>query len=252
METTGRFSSEIHQLNLDEPVHLERAVEKINETIEKFVREGSGWRLQEITDISVHVVGYNQIAAGSYIVTQPIQVARTKAILNIQNKGTENCFELSILAHLHPVDRENNANRMSHYTPYLDELNMTGIKRPVALEQIPKFESQNLAIGINVLAWNYNQKCVIPVYTTKFLERQHVVNLFLVQDIDEEEIGGGDSDEDDFLLQEENGREEIIKHYTLIRNLKGLVIKYTNRIPKLAKLMRRKECCPLKKPVTTN
>ena len=76
-------------------------------------------------------------------------------------------------------------------------LDMTGIKTPVALSSIPKFESQNSSISINVLV--YEEKELIPVYTSKFCnQRPHHVNLLLL------------SKKDKF-------------HYTLVTSLSRLV-----------------------------
>ena len=67
----------------------------------------------------------------------------------------------------------------SIYTKYLCELDMTGIETPVSLSSIPKFESQNPSISVNVLVYEKND--LIPVYTSKFLnERPHHINLLLL------------------------------------------------------------------------
>jgi len=74
---------------------------------------------------------------------------------------------------------------------------MTGIETPVALSSIPKFESQNSSISINVIV--YKGKELIFVYTSKFCnQRPHHVNLLLL------------SKGDKF-------------HYTLVTNLSRLV-----------------------------
>ena len=79
----------------------------------------------------------------------------------------------------------------------MKELDMTGIETPVALSFIPKFESQNSSISINVSV--YEGKELIPVYTSKFCnQRPNHVNLLLV------------SKGDKF-------------HYTLVTNLSQLV-----------------------------
>ena len=55
---------------------------------------------------------------------------------------------------------------------------MTGIETPVALSSIPKFESQNPSLSVNVLV--YENKEVIPVYTSKFCnQRPNHANLFV-------------------------------------------------------------------------
>ena len=61
----------------------------------------------------------------------------------------------------------------------MSELDMTGIEIPVALSSIPKFESQNSYISISVLV--YEEKELIPVYTSKFCnQRPHHVKLLLL------------------------------------------------------------------------
>ena len=56
---------------------------------------------------------------------------------------------------------------------------MTGIETPVCLSSIPKFESQNQSISVNVLVYEKND--LIPVYTSKFInERPHHINLLLL------------------------------------------------------------------------
>ena len=61
----------------------------------------------------------------------------------------------------------------------MSELDMTGIETPIVLSSIPKFETQNPSISINVLV--YEGKKLIPVYTSKFCnQRPHHVNLLLL------------------------------------------------------------------------
>jgi len=79
----------------------------------------------------------------------------------------------------------------------MKELDMTGIETPVALSSIPKFESQNSSISVNVTV--YEGKELIPIYTSKFCnQRPHHANLMLL------------SKGDNF-------------HYTLVTNLSRLV-----------------------------
>ena len=128
---------------------------------------------------------------------------RDRAIINPRNFDN-NCFQYSILAALHPAT--SHLNNPYTYTKYLSELDMTGIETPVSLSSIPKFESQNPTISVNVLV--YEKKDLIPVYTSKFLnERTHHINLLLL------------SNGDKF-------------HYTLIKSLSRLVGDRTKHQPK--------------------
>jgi len=92
-----------------------------------------------------------------------------EAIINVRNDTSNDCFQYSILAALHPAT--NHRNHPYTYSKYLSELDMTGIQTPVALSSIPIFEIQNYTIPINVLA--YEKKDLIPVYTSKFFNQRH-------------------------------------------------------------------------------
>jgi len=119
---------------------------------------------------------FRPTAESSFIQTPP-EIAKKKAILNIHNWDS-NCFQYYILAALHPPNN-NDSNHVSYYTKYLSELDMTGIQTPVSLSSIPKFESQNPSISVNVLV--YEKKDLIPVYTSKFLnERLDHINMLLL------------------------------------------------------------------------
>ena len=55
-----------------------------------------------------------------------------------------------MLAHLHNVPRDKNANNVRYYTPYENEINMKDIPYPVAVKDMLKFEKQNENISVNV------------------------------------------------------------------------------------------------------
>ena len=58
--------------------------------------------------------------------------------MNVKNDDNK-CFMWSIIAQLHPADHKH-ADRVSNYTLYEKELNMTNIEYPVKTKQIDKFE----------------------------------------------------------------------------------------------------------------
>ena len=79
---------------------------------------------------------------------------------------------------------------------------MAGIETPVAISSIPKFESQNVSISVNVLV--RDEKDFVPIYTSKFCnQRPNHVNLLL--------LSQGDK-----------------RHYVLVKNLSRLVAHRTN------------------------
>ena len=74
-----------------------------------------------------------------YIPT-PSKLSQKHCLCNIKDKD-EKSFAYCILAGLYPS--KTNATRASKYKPYLNRLNMNGIRYPVSVIDIPKFEEQN-------------------------------------------------------------------------------------------------------------
>ena len=117
---------------------------------------------------------------------------KKRAVLNIQNED-QYCFVWCILAHKHPVDFKHNANRVNHYRPYWNELDITDLEFPTPLKQIPAFEKKN-KLSINVFAWE--EKELVPLHVSK--ERGvKPINLLIISEGDK-------------------------RHYCLIRNFSRL------------------------------
>ena len=72
---------------------------------------------------------------GSSDIALPKEILMKKTCVNVQNN--DQCFKWSILAALHP--QEKNAERVSKYTKFDDELNFNGIEFPISLKQISKY-----------------------------------------------------------------------------------------------------------------
>ena len=87
------------------------------------------------------------MGAFSYV-SLPKELKGKQRCLNIQNND-EKCFLWLILSSLHPVQRRNHQFRVSKYQEYERELNMFGIKYPIDIKDILKFEDQN-NISFNV------------------------------------------------------------------------------------------------------
>ena len=95
------------------------------------------------------MVQYDPLRASSYL-PLPKHIKDKKATLNIKNLDNR-CFLWCILAALHNVDK--NGERPSKYHKYINNLNMTGIKYPVRIEDITRFETLN-NISVNVFGIN--------------------------------------------------------------------------------------------------
>ena len=64
--------------------------------IEDFQQHGSGWVLDELLKLDLHILEFNLLRATSYI-PHPGELRRKKAIINIKNKD-EKCFLRSVIA----------------------------------------------------------------------------------------------------------------------------------------------------------
>jgi hypothetical protein len=111
------------------------------------------------------------------------------------------CFRWAVLSALFPVVNRNYV--VSNYVGFINHLNWTGIRFPVTLPQIRLFERNNPSIRINVYVYEEKGKEVIPVYTSKFTDREKQVNLLLLKDGDR-------------------------SHYVWIKNMSALVRHRTN------------------------
>ena len=60
------------------------------------------------------------------------------------------CFVWSVLAYLHPVKHGEHLNRVSNYSPYINELNLDGITFPISKDGVKKFNKHNPHIPVNV------------------------------------------------------------------------------------------------------
>ena len=171
---------------------LFKVIRSIIEKISIFQQNGSGWYFKEIVHLEIHTVDYNPMRGSSYI-PLPDWITKKKAILNIKNKD-DKCFLWCVLRYLNPKGK--NAELLTDLKQKENSLNTKGIKFPIKLKDIPKFEKLNPDLpGINVFSVNDKNK----FYPLRKAQRnpQETIDLF---------------------LYEEDGK----YHYSLIRNFSRL------------------------------
>ena len=168
---------------------------KIQNEFENFTGEGSGWILEDIQSIDLHISRYTPISGSSFIPT-PKHLASKKAIVNVNNRkeNDEKCFLWSVLAHLFPVEKD--ANRVKKYKKHLDTIKYGDINMPMKLKDIDKFEKLNNLI-INVYGCTKNGKEIWPRRISKKRGKE-AINLLML----------------------DNGKRY---HYVLIKNLNKLL-----------------------------
>ena len=188
------FNSKTH-INLETTDVKEILIKVIHTIIEKlnsYQMNGSGWYLKEIVHLEIHTVDYKPMRGSSYI-QLPDWISQKKGILNIKNKD-DKCFLWCVLRYLNPKGK--NAELLTDLKQKENSLNTKGIKFPIKLKDISKFEKLNPDLpGINVFSVNDNNK----FYPLRMAQRnpQKTIDLF---------------------LYEEDGK----YHYTLIRNFSRL------------------------------
>ena len=105
---------------------------KIIESLETFMRNGSGWQIDQVTKLEIEIAQFSPIYVSSYI-PLPAKLKAKKAILNVQNDD-DKCFMWSVLAARHPA--KHNPNRVSNYLPYENTLDLSMLVFPTPLSQI--------------------------------------------------------------------------------------------------------------------
>ena len=156
---TSRCYTLLQSDDLEE--QLQEAIQKIMDDFENFIREGSGWVLEKVLKVFVNVGHYKPLKGKSFIPLPKGLTGRCHGIVNIQNHDNM-CFVWSVLASLHPSD--SHPERVSHYKQYVNELNLDGLKMPMRLEEISKFERHN-KIGICVFGY---EEGVYPLHISKY------------------------------------------------------------------------------------
>ena len=173
------FNSDTY-INLESTDVKKILTEVIRAIIEKIIiyqQNGSGWYFKEIVHLEIHTVDFTPMRGSSYI-PLPDWIMRKKAIVNIRNKD-DKCFLWCVLRYLHPSDK--NDFRLTDLKQKENSLKTKGIKFPVRVKDISKFEKLNPDIpGINVFSVNENKK----FYPLRMAQRnpKETIDLFFYEE----------------------------------------------------------------------
>ena len=110
--------------------------------------------------------------SGSSYIPLPKFLAAKKAIINLKNEDDE-CFKWAITRALNPVEKTLNV-LIKKLREKSEVLNWDGLKFPVNLSDIDKFENHNSLISVNVFGY---EKLVYPLRISKHyykIGRAHV------------------------------------------------------------------------------
>ncbi|XP_070163532.1 uncharacterized protein [Polyergus mexicanus] len=152
-------------------------------SLEEFQERDSGWALSRIFNLTVNVNSrYNPMHAGCHV-KLPREIMLKKAVINVQSNDNA-CFAWAVVAALYPAEK--NAGRESSYPHYTTVLNLKGVKFPMSLNKITRFERIN-DISINVYTVRNKKEgkggCrVVPLRLTDDKKDRHV-NLLYFDDM---------------------------------------------------------------------
>lgn len=153
---------------------LSEAIAEILKRLEKFMKDGSGWKLKRCELLDLKIAPYQPFRGRSYIKTPACIPPRS--VINIKNEDNR-CFEWAILSAIYPVGFKAHPNRPKKYQAHLGELNFTGISFPVKVTDIPKIEYQNPGLSVNVFGWKGG---LYPLHVSK--REGRAIDLLLIND----------------------------------------------------------------------
>ena len=196
-------------METDENEIYDEMVDEIEEEMQKTRGAvGSGWRFERVIKLVLHTTRWEPLYGGSYIPLDPY-LANKKALINMQNED-DKCFMWSVLRALYPKDT--NPQRVDNdLKSKQDSINMKGIRYPVDLKAIDRFETQNPNISISVVGYN-KENLVHPIRVSKYTGCDHDITLLLLKE----------------AVKGENGKIEEKTHYTLVKNKSALIASQIN------------------------
>ena len=229
---------EINLEGTDENELYNNMLDRIEEKIQKLEdAEGTGWRLHSVINLELHTAEWVPLRGSSYI-ELPKELKNKNAITNMKNEDNK-CFIWCVLRALNPVKWDK--NRIDKILKSkIDTLNTTGIKYPVSLLDMNKFEEQNETISITVFGYNEKDK-VNPLRKSKHSNRSCKIKLLLIE-------------------------KEGVSHYCLINDISRLVSSQVskrngkcficdnclNPFPKEESLNKHKEYCDTNECIKIN
>ena len=155
---------------------FDRFVERTKGEIEAWSVERSGWVIDRIMVGYVNVARYQPLRGGAYF-PLPANLAKKKAIINVQNRDNE-CLKWALRAALFPPQDGKHLQRTSKY-PVVAGIYYKGIDFPTPVKQIDKLEAQNSNLAINVFGWENN--CVIVHRISRKEAKVPRINLMLIE-----------------------------------------------------------------------
>jgi hypothetical protein len=142
----------------------------------------SGFTIDHIMHLDVDFHKLVLTRGRSYI-KLPKWILSKRAVINPKNEDDNECFKWAVIVALHHSEIGNDQQRISKLEPYVQKYNWKGLKFPMAVNKIGKFEENNPDVAVNVLFVHKK-----TIYTARRSEhhgkRSKHVNLLMIVDDD--------------------------------------------------------------------
>ena len=179
IDETSRFFHSLVEM-IDESTDLSNLFDTMTNHIllefERFIFNGYGWKFNHVEYFDIYIDPFDPLSGSSYI-PLPSKLATKKAIINVKNENDNECFKWAVTSAVFP--KEKNAQRLTkQMRENSNNFDWSGMKFPVSLQDIVKFEKQNPYV-INVCGYDGE---VYPLRISKKRKCEVIVLLLISND----------------------------------------------------------------------
>jgi hypothetical protein len=122
---------------------LQEIESQIENMVEIFQKNGSGWVLDRIAGCDIRVTRFEILKGGCFMLL-PKAVRFKGAIVNPRNSGVD-CFKWAFLIGMHSHElKSTDKGRVPQYKKFVSLYDWTNVSFPTVIKEIPKFEKSNL------------------------------------------------------------------------------------------------------------
>jgi hypothetical protein len=176
-ETEGGIRTQVFSTSDVADIAYDDLRADLDRQIDNFTNAGSGWTSTVILRFVIRIGQFRPLVGSSFIPTlKSLEVK--KALVNVYNPDDNTCFAWAVLSALYPSDEH--SERLSKYRPHLQSINLTGLKFPLPINQVTKFEKMNPNISVNVYVYDEDEQDLIPKHVTKCGKRENHADLLLL------------------------------------------------------------------------
>ena len=170
-ERSSYFTHTVQIMNIEEKPNFSHIFNQIIENLHKYQEKGSGWNVDCVEHLQVHLSPWKPIRGGTYV-PLPDFIKKKKAILNIKSKD-QKCFIWSVIASRIAIPWGKNPSQVKNYKPFELELDTTGLAFPMTLDQVKTFEERN-NMSVNVYSCDEENKQVTPLRVSQTTRQEHI------------------------------------------------------------------------------